>query len=87
MVRYWFQFEIKSTFELPAGLGLGCGVTAYDYDDAIKLLDEKVFSVIKRPPFSKTVENIDIRTLDQGHIVPNMKSPEYRGVWFPLGYD
>jgi hypothetical protein len=32
-------------------------------------------------------ENLDIRTLDQGHVIPNMKDPTLRGVWFPLGYD
>lgn len=85
--RYWFEFEIDSAFEFPAGIGIGCGVTAVDMNDAIKIMDEKVFSDIKRPPFKKTVEDIDLRDLDQGHVIPNMKPPIYRGIWFPLGYD
>jgi hypothetical protein len=33
-------------------------------------MDEKIFTDTKRPPFSKVVENVDIRTLDQGHVTP-----------------
>jgi hypothetical protein len=25
--------------------------------------------------------------LDQRHVIPNMKDPTLRGVWFPLGYE
>jgi hypothetical protein len=87
MNRYWFEFEIDSAFNFPPGTGIGCGVTAYDYNDAIKILDEKIFHTIKQPSLKKFVENVDIRTLDQGHVIPNMKPPVYRGVWFPLGYE
>ena len=87
MIRYWFKFEIDTAFGFPPGIGIGCGVTAYDYSDALKLLDEKIFNTIARPPFAKIVENVDIRTLDQGHVIPNMNPPNYRGVWFPLGYE
>jgi len=85
--RFWFEFEIDSTFNFPPGIGFGCGITAFNYDDATKILDEKIFATIKRPPFKRVVEDVDIRTLDQGHVIPNMKPPIYRGVWFPLGYD
>ena len=87
MKRYWFEFNIKSAFEFPPGVGHGCGVTAYDYNDAIRILDEKVFHIIKRPPFKNVIENVDISTLDQGHVISNMKAPIYYGVRFPLGYD
>ena len=87
MIRYWFEFEIESAFNYPAGIGVGCGVTAHNYDEAVNFLDEKVFNVIKRPLFKKVIENVDIRTLDQGHVIPNMQPPIYYGIWFPLGYD
>ena len=29
------------------------------------------------------VEDIDIRELDQNHVVPNMAPVNLRGVWFP----
>lgn len=53
----------------------------YNYDDAIKILDEKIFVTTRRPPFKRVVEDVDICTLDQGHVIPNMKPPIYRGVW------
>ena len=87
MDRYWFEFDIDSAFNFPPGIGIGCGVTAYSYEDAIKILDEKVFRLVKRPPFKKVVNHVDISKLDQGHVISNMKPPNYRGVWFPLGYD
>ncbi|HEY1199870.1 MAG TPA: hypothetical protein VGE79_02765 [Niastella sp.] len=85
--RFWFEFEIDTAFNFPPGIGFGCGVTAFDYEDAIKILGDKVFSTINRPPFKRVIEDVDIRSLDQGHVIPNMKAPIYRGVWFPLGYD
>lgn len=87
MYRFWFEFEIDSAFDFPPGIGVGCGVSAHNYEDAIKILDEKVFNIIKRPPFKKVIENIDVSSIDKGHVIPNMKSPISRGIWFPLGYD
>lgn len=85
--RFWFEFEIDSAFNFPPGIGVGCGITAFNYDDAIKILDEKIFGTMRRPPFKRVIEDVDISTLDQGHVIPNMKPPIYLGVWFPLGYD
>lgn len=84
--RFWFEFEIDTAFTYPPGIGFGCGVTAFSYEDAVRILDEKVFTTVKRPPFKKVVEDVDIQFLDQGHIIPNMAPPIYRGIWFPLGY-
>ncbi|QKJ31879.1 hypothetical protein HQ865_19625 [Mucilaginibacter mali] len=44
LTRYWFEFEYKTYSELPIGLAMGCGLTAYNFDDAIHLLQQKVFS-------------------------------------------
>lgn len=85
--RYWFEFEIESVFKVPGGIGLGCGVCAFSEDDAIRIMDEKIFTEIKRPPILKVIEDVDIRKLDQGHVIPNMLPPVYRGIWYPLGYD
>ncbi|GGH83128.1 hypothetical protein HNQ91_005981 [Filimonas zeae] len=84
--RFWLEFDIEDALAVPAGVGTGCGVTAFDYFDALKIMDEKVFVDVKRPVFKRVVENVDIRTLDQGHVIPNMIAPVHRGVWFPLGY-
>ena len=85
--RFWFEFERNNAFDLPAGLGIGCGITALNYEDALEIIDEKIFRNNKRPPVKNAVENIDISDLDQGHVIPNMKAPISRGIWFPLGYD
>jgi len=85
--RFWFEFEIESAFNFPAGIGLGVGVTAINYHDAINIMDRKIFSRIKRPPFKKSIENVDINTLNQNKVTPNMAAPHARGIWFPLGYE
>jgi len=86
-IRYWFDFEFETVYDLPPGIGMGCGVSAINYNDAINILDTKVFINFKRPPIRRVIEQIDIQQLDPGHIISNMRSPVDRGVWFPLGYD
>jgi len=67
-------------------LNMGCGVTAYDYDDAINLLRESVFGG-NEPTVIDFKEDVDVSKLDQNHVAPNMGSVVVRGVWFPLGYE
>jgi len=54
--RYWLEFDIPFAFDFQMGIGSGCGVTAYDYADAIKIMDGKIFTEIKRPPFKKKLK-------------------------------
>lgn len=47
---------------------MGCGVTAYDYDDALGLLKTRVFK--GEIPAPKSVnKNIDVSTFNSGHIL------------------
>jgi hypothetical protein len=87
VTRYWFEFMSTQINDLPPGLFRGCGITAHDLADAISILRQKVFQGQEIPKLKDKKENIDIRTLDHGHVVPNMKDPTLRGVWFPLGYE
>jgi hypothetical protein len=32
---------------------------------------------------AKVVEDVDTRTLEEGHVRPNIGVPVVRGVWFP----
>jgi len=85
LTRYWFQFEDAPEI-VSLGLKLGCGVTAYSYEDALYILKATIF---KYQPIGKIVdviENIDVSTLDAGHILPNSLPASVRGVWFPIGY-
>jgi hypothetical protein len=81
--RYWFSFE---KFDRPTPLNLGCGVTAFDYDDAIKLLNERIFSSEKFPRIVNCIADIDVSTLDPNHVLPNLGLVSDRGIWFPMGY-
>ncbi len=87
MVRFWFQFEFDSKTSVSPGLIIGCGITAFDYSDAIVILEQKVFNNRKLPPIKEVTKNIDISTLDSEHVLPNMNPPNNRGIWFPLGYE
>ncbi|MDE1461026.1 hypothetical protein [Spartinivicinus poritis] len=84
--RFWFRFDFKLDDGSPPGLLMGCGVTAYNYDDALELLKSKVFKDIVPPPKS-VEEDVDVSTLDTGHVLPNMGNVTVRGIWFPLGYE
>lgn len=84
MHRYWFVFESDPS---PNALNLGCGVTARDMEDALTLLRERVFVGRSLPTVVSVTEDVDISSLDQTHIVPNMHPPHVRGIWFPKGFD
>jgi hypothetical protein len=79
--RFWFKFA-KS--ERPTALNIGCGITAYDLPDAEGILREKVFPSYGEQAIQEVVENVDIATLEEKHVRPNMGNPAARGVWFPL---
>ena len=86
-IRFWIEFELENNRTYPAGIGYGCGVSAIDYRDAIEILKRKMFIKTEMPKIKRHIPNVDINELDQGHVIPNMKPPNYRGIWFPLGYD
>jgi|HubBroStandDraft_6_1064221.scaffolds.fasta_scaffold18377_2 hypothetical protein len=79
--RYWFSFTPSSGASV---LNRGCGITAYDEADARKMLEEKVFPVYGQAEILSVIEDIDVSTLDEHHVRPNMGVPVVRGVWFPL---
>ena len=85
LIRYWFEFNLEDDNTLP-GVRTGCGVTAFSYSDALQIMSIKIFNNKKLPEITKFIENVDISALDQGHLVPNMWTPNFRGVWFPRGY-
>ena len=84
LTRYWFTFERS---EKPGTINLGCGVSAYDYGDAINILRDYIFGANGPPPILHYIEDVDISTLDANHVLPNLGVPFVRGVWFPRGYE
>jgi hypothetical protein len=88
--RYWFVGSSEDRY----GQG-GLGVTAFSKEDARALLREVLPSLLAQTFSSwrqwtlealetaEVVENIDVRLLDQGHVIPNMGLVIDRGVWWP----
>ena len=63
--------------------GLGYGITARSEEDAEGLLRLAMSSdcaIISIKPLE------DASSLDQGHVIPNMRNMLRRGIWYPLGY-
>ena len=87
MIRYWFEFDFEEYTSVPPGTRIGCGVTSFDYEDALNILRQKVFNNNVLAPIIHLVENVNVSTLDASHVLPNIGLPNLRGVWFPLGYD
>jgi len=86
--RFWFEFDLDPDDQnIPVYLRHGCGVTAEDYEDAVKIVHERVFRGEPLPSIVKMIEDVDVATLDGNHLLPNMGLPLIRGVWFPLGFN
>jgi hypothetical protein len=81
--RFWFKFSSAEPYD---PVGLGCGVTAHDYSDALSILQETVFAGQELPCIESVVKDVELSALDQKHVVPNMEPAIWRGVWFPKGY-
>ena len=81
--RFWFRFE---TIPEPTALNLGCGVTAYNRDDALGLLREYVFGQNGPPPIIECIEDVAMDQIEQKHARPNVGNILVRGIWFPQGY-
>ena len=73
LTRYWFNSKV----------GLGVGVTAHSLDESIALVKAEPLAMICEPNFDTARENVDIRELDQDHVIPNMGVCTNFGIWFP----
>ncbi|MBT2117372.1 hypothetical protein KK141_02670 [Dyella sp. LX-66] len=78
--RFWFKLSSNGT---PSALNIGCGITAYDMNDAWAFLSQDVFPVLGEREVLEVIVDVDVSTLDQRHVIPNMAAPSNRGVWFP----
>jgi hypothetical protein len=62
------------------------GVTAYSEADALEILRYLVFPTTGLPEVAEVVADVDVRSLDQGHVIPNMHPPNWHGIWYPKAY-
>lgn len=73
LTPYWFKTKNE----------LGFGITAFSEEDAKVLLTDAATTIGKDYEVLEIIPNVDIHTLDQNHVIPNMASPNVRGVWYP----
>jgi hypothetical protein len=71
--RFWFH----------ATRGLGVGVTAPTEEEARRLAEEALAQTQPGAQITGVVPDIDVSTLDAGHVLPNMGPAVVRGVWYP----
>ena len=85
LIRFWLRFEIDLSdwSSATTHLRAGCGVTAFNLDDALRLIEAEVLDGAPIPPIKSVTKDVDVSTLDQKHVLPNMGLPLNRGVWFP----
>ena len=62
---------------------LGYGVTAYSVEDATHLLKDAGLELDFDSDVIEILHDVDIRSLDQQHVVVNMGPPSFHGVWYP----
>jgi len=78
--RFWFV--------LPPGTpgAFGCGVTAFSVEDSRFLIGRDMLRGGPVPQELELIEDVDVSTLDPGHVIPNMEEPVSRGIRFPRGF-
>jgi hypothetical protein len=82
--RYWFIVFPKDRFG-PRNFG----VTAYSKTNGKDLIVDSLNKLNLQQLIenlddnTEVIENIDIRLLDPGHVIPNMGVVTFEGVWFP----
>ena len=87
LIRYWFEFDYE---EGSSGWRSGpvyCGVTAFDLDDAKRLMTEAFFEEIEFPVVAKVIEDVDVSTIrfpTEVYRSINYAPPIWRGVWYPV---
>lgn len=79
--KYWITFD-KSTNA--SFFNLGCGVTAYNEEDALELLRDRFAPEDEIPEVAAITEIHALDQLEKNHVMPNISNPVARGVWFPM---
>jgi hypothetical protein len=79
--RFWIEFVYPDRYiDWPPRAD---GVTAYTLDDALRLIGAEIFRDAPLPPIRAVIEDVDVTTLDEKHVISNMDPPNWRGIWYP----
>lgn len=70
MRRFWFELDLSIGKPHPPATLLGCGITDYDLNDELSILNTKVFNGYVEPKVKNIMENVDIRSKDLNHVIP-----------------
>ena len=86
LIRFWFEFDfpkprLSHDYYIPAD-GC-CGITAFDYDDALKIMRRFMLRDEETPIFRRVIENVDVSTIENENAHRNLGVPVWRGVWYP----
>ena len=73
--RYWIRLQPG-----PGASSSEFGVTAYSEADALGIIKHVVFPGSAMPDVGEIRADVDVRDLDQGHVIPNMAPPNWRGI-------
>jgi hypothetical protein len=84
--RYWFVIYPEARYG-----PYNAGVTAENIAEAKRLLlknferigYDKPLERLKETKDVEVIENIDVRLLDENHVIPNMGPVVFKGVWYP----
>jgi hypothetical protein len=80
---YWIRFYNPPDYN---PISLGCGITAFSYNDAMQLAQNMLSKQNLNLDIMSVEEGVDILSLDAGHVIPNIGLTTERGVWFPKGH-
>jgi hypothetical protein len=81
LVRYWFEFEYETGSHVQEHRQLSrCGVTAFDLEDAKRIVIDRFFHDMPFPTIRFLIEDVDVSTIEGlGRYAP----PIWRGIWYP----
>lgn len=85
LLRYWFEFDHEAS--TAARMMPWVGVTAWNLEDAGRIVSDDLFGGDPLPPTTRIVEDVDVQTLDASHVQNQMSPPNRRGIWYPRGYE
>jgi hypothetical protein len=84
--RYWIEFDLAPYADPPMSIEMGLGVTAPSEEQALAIIQKRIFSGRPLPEMKSIARDLDVSTLDPKHIRPNMGNPALLGIWFPMGF-
>jgi hypothetical protein len=83
MRRFWIAIE---PLPYASNLNLGCGVTAETEEEAVAILLERAAASNDAVSIRSITLDVDVSTLDDRHVLPNVGNIFRKGIWWPQGY-